>query len=93
MNNAAGLAMVAAAIFVVPALAARFVVGGDWRQVAASYGLWFGFLVLVLVLPKGGTTDEKIGWMTIISMFLTIVVVPVLTLIQRLGLWALAKLG
>ena len=88
-ENIPGCLTVLAAIFVVPALVARFVIGGDWRQVGAGYLLWFGFLTLVLIVPGKGQWSEKFGWMTILSMFLTIVVVPVLTLVQRVGGWLL----
>lgn len=84
MKSMGGLLVVAFAIFGAPALLARFLVGGEWRQVGAAYALWLGFLALAFLLPKGGTLDEKLGWMTIIAMFLTIVAVPVLTLVQRL---------
>lgn len=36
MGNLGGLLIVGGAIFVVPALIARFVIGGDWRQVGGG---------------------------------------------------------
>ncbi len=93
MQNLGGLTILAAAIFIVPALVGRYVIGGSWQQVAVSFGLWFGFLALTLLLPGSGRWGEKFGWMTILSMFLTIVLVPVLTLVQRVAGWGLAKFG
>lgn len=92
-ENIPGVLMVLAAIFVVPAVVARYLVGGEWRQVGVAYLLWFGFLTLTLILPGKGMWSEKFGWMTILSMFLTIVAVPVLTLVQRVGTWLLTKAG
>ncbi len=93
MSNIPGALMVFAAIFVVPALVARFVVGGEWRQVGAAYLIWFALLFLVLVVPGKGQYQEKFGWMIIMSMFLSIVAVPVITLVQRIGGWMLFKLN
>jgi len=93
MRNIPGVLMVFAAILVIPALIARFVVGGDWRQVGAAYLIWFALLFCVLFVPGKGQYEEKFGWMIIMSMFLSILAVPVITLIQRIGGWILFKLG
>ena len=93
MGDIGGVMMLSAAIFVVPTLISRFVIGGEWRQVGTAYAIWFGLLFLTLVVPGSGKLTEKFGWMLIMSMFLSIVAVPVLTLIQRIGSWALFKLS
>ena len=92
-SNLAGFLAVLAVIFAAPAMIARLAVGGDWRQIVASYAIWLGFFLVVLVLPKGGTASEKGGWFAIMAMFTTVVAVPVITLIQRVGSWALLALN
>ena len=87
METLAGVLMVMAAIFVVPTLVARFAVGGGWSQVGGAYLLWFGLLALTLLVPGSGTYSEKFGWMVIMAIFLSIVAIPVLTLVQRVGSW------
>lgn len=84
MSNLGGGLVYLFVVFGAPALLSRYVIGGEWRQVGASYALWLGLLFMAFFLPKGGTLAEKGGWMAIMAMFLTIFVVPVLTLIQRL---------
>lgn len=69
-----------AAIFV-PILLARFVMRADWRTIRNACFLWYG----VLVLPGALTaSSETLGWAVILAMYLSIPVVPVLSLILKL---------
>jgi hypothetical protein len=76
-----------AAIFVLPALAARFVVGGGWQQVGTSYAIWFAILWFTLGSSGSARWIEKFNWMMLSAAILTIVAVPLLTGLQRLGGW------
>lgn len=82
-----------AAIFVIPAIAARFVVGGGWQQVGASYAIWFAILWLTLGSSGSARWIEKFNWMMLAAAILTVVAVPLLTGLQRLGGWFLARGG
>jgi hypothetical protein len=70
--------------FMGPALLSRYLLRGTWKEVGIAFLAFYGLLVLVLVVPGGGTYDEKFGWVMIMGMFLGILGVPIATLIQRL---------
>jgi multidrug transporter EmrE-like cation transporter len=93
MKSLLGVAVYLFAVFAAPSLLARYLVGGEWRQVGIAYALWFGILFLAFVAPKGGTIEEKLGWVAIFAMLVSIFAVPALTLAQRIvaGVWRLAS--
>lgn len=82
-----------AAIFVLPVIAARLVVGGSWQQVGVSYAIWFAILWLTFGSSGSARWVEKFNWTMLAAAILTIVAVPLLTGLQRLGGWFLARGG
>ena len=65
-------------LFVGPMAAARGLAGGTWSQIGASYAAWI--VLLSILLGSGqGVRAEKLGFMVLIAMPLTIFVVPLLT--------------
>lgn len=71
-------------LFVVPIVAARFMVGGTWVQIAAAYLVWIVFQSLLLGSGRG-VRQEKLGCMFGISLVLTSLAVPGLTALMRIG--------
>lgn len=69
---------------VVPVVLASGVAGGDWKEVANAYCIFWAIL-LVLGFLSGGTIGEKIGWPLIFGMFLSIPGIPILVVICRLS--------
>lgn len=69
----------------VPILIAKLIVRASWRMIAVAYGIWLLMLALfgLTILPSG-TVGEAIGWPMILSMFLTIPVITVITLILKI---------
>lgn len=66
------------------------VTGASWTTIGFAYLLWFGLLGLWSVqglLSRRTTSGEAVGWPLIMGMFLTMGVVPVLSLILRLFGW------
>lgn len=74
-------------ILVLP-VALASVVAASWTAVLIAYAIWFGLLGAWAVQglsSRGVTRGEAVGWPAIISMFLTMVAVPLLTLVLRIA--------
>lgn len=64
------------------------VVAKTWHAIAIAYGLWFALLGLWIaqgLLSRGVRNSEAVGWPMIGALFLTMAVVPILTLLLRLA--------
>ncbi len=64
------------------------VVAETWFAILIAYAIWFGLLGLWMaqgLLSRRVTNKEATGWPIIMGMFLTMVAVPILTLLLRLG--------
>lgn len=73
-------------IFGLP-VALASVVATSWVAILIAYAIWFGLLGLWVVQglrSRRVTSGEATGWPLIGAMFLTMAVVPVLTLLLRL---------
>jgi len=78
-----GVAFFVFLVFGLP-LALASAVGPTMRALLIAYAIWFGLLGLWAVVnlrSRGVGRAEAIGWPVIFSMFLTVLVVPVLTLV------------
>ena len=71
-------------LIVGPTAAARSFVGGTWGQIGASYVVWILFLSILLGSGRG-VRNEKLGFMLLLAMPFTILVVPLLTVIMRMA--------
>lgn len=67
------------AVFV-PIAIARFVVRADWRTVGYASLIWYGFLFLA---TGGFHSQEALGWVFILAMFLSIPALPVIALVLK----------
>ena len=72
-----------AAVLVVPAVLARYLIGAPWLQVCCAFLVWY----LGLWSMLGGTVNprgESFGWTVILSMFFSWAGVPIVALVLRL---------
>ena len=87
MSDSTGLIAVIGLAFVVPLLLTRIVIRASWKQCGIALAVVWGLLV-VLGLSWGGTLDEGLGWAAILSLFLSIPLVPAIAFAIKKARWA-----
>jgi len=79
-SNWPGIVFFLGAWLVVPIFLSRAVVGADWVSIGIGYAIWIVLLALFgLLTYLGGTRfDEAFSWPIILSIFLTILAIPII---------------
>jgi hypothetical protein len=75
----------------VPVLIAKLILRASWWTVMVAYGIWLALLAVVALsfLLGGASFDEALGWPAILSMFLTVLAIPGIVLVLKIGSWSL----
>lgn len=90
MNQIVPLLVYLGAALVVPVLIARFILRAEWRMVRNACIIWYSLLVLIF---GGPFKPEALGWAMIFAMYFSILAIPLLSLILKLGSFVWTRFG